>query len=369
MAAPVTTSRPSSPRLAAGAPSALTAGQLPTWLPWALLAVSLLLAGAVFTILNFGGDPRDFNIAGTIFFGFVVFAIGLVILSNIVESSRRAADRLATVLVSFAFTLALIPLVSLLYTVVVDGITRFDPTFFSWTMRNVVGDGGGAVHAIWGTLIITLAASVISVPIGLLTSIYLVEYGRGRLARAITFFVDVMTGIPSIVAGLFIVALFTLLVGPGKYMGIMGALSLTVLMIPVVVRSSEEMLRLVPNELREASYALGVPKWLTVAKVVLPTAIAGITTGIMLSISRVIGETAPLLLTAGFTTSLNLNLVDQPMMTLPVFVYTQFQNPGTNIDAALGRAWAGALTLILIVMVLNLVARFIAKKFAPKFGR
>jgi phosphate transport system permease protein len=349
--------------------STLTAGQLPKWLPWTLLTIGLALSGTFFAILNFGGELRDFNIAGTVFFGFLLFAVCIVVFSTIVESSRRAADRLATVLVGFAFALALIPLISLLYTVVVDGITRFDVTFFTWTMRNVVGEGGGALHAIWGTLLITLAATVISVPIGLLTSIYLVEYGRGRLARAITFFVDVMTGIPSIVAGLFIVALFTLLIGPGRYMGIMGALALTVLMIPVVVRSSEEMLRLVPNELREASYALGVPKWLTIAKVVLPTAIAGITTGVMLSISRVIGETAPLLLTAGFTTSLNVNLFDQPMMTLPVFVYTQFQNPGTNVDAALARAWAAALTLILIVMALNLIARFVAKKFAPKFGR
>ncbi|MFT4281981.1 phosphate ABC transporter permease PstA [Microbacterium sp.] len=350
-------------------PNTLTAGQLPAWLPWVLLVLGLALAGTFFAILNFRGEPRDFNVAGTIFFGFLIFAIGLVVFSTIVESRRRAVDRLATVLVSFAFAVALIPLISLLYTVVVDGIARFDVTFFTWTMRNVVGEGGGALHAIWGTLLITLAATIISVPIGLLTSIYLVEYGRGRLARAITFFVDVMTGIPSIVAGLFIVALFTLLIGPGRYMGIMGALALTVLMIPVVVRSSEEMLRLVPNELREASYALGVPKWLTIAKVVLPTAIAGITTGVMLSISRVIGETAPLLLTAGFTTSLNTNLLDQPMMTLPVFVYTQFQNPGTNVDAALARAWGAALTLILIVMALNLIARFVAKKFAPKFGR
>ncbi|GAA3913191.1 phosphate ABC transporter permease PstA [Microbacterium invictum] len=357
------------PSTVSGKATSLTAGQLPKWLPWALLGLGMLVSGSVFTILNLGGELHDFNIAGALFFGFLFFAVSTVIFSNIVETSRHAADRLATVLVSFAFTLALIPLVSLLYTVVVDGITRFDPTFFSWTMRNVVGEGGGAVHAIWGTLLVTLAASVISVPIGLLTSIYLVEYGRGRLAKSITFFVDVMTGIPSIVAGLFVVALFSMVIGPGQYMGIMGALSLTVLMIPVVVRSSEEMLRLVPNELREASYALGVPKWLTIAKVVLPTAIAGITTGIMLSVSRVIGETAPLLLTAGFTTSLNLDLFNQPMMTLPVFVYTQFQNPGTNIDAALGRAWAGALTLIIIVMVLNLLARFIAKRFAPKFGR
>jgi phosphate transport system permease protein len=357
------------PATATPAPSSLTAGQLPKPTPWIVLAVALVLSGAVFAVLNVGNELRDFNIAGALFFGLVAFAIVTIALSAMVESRRRAVDRTATILVSLAFSIALVPLISLLYTVVIDGIQRFDPTFFSYSMRSIVGDGGGAVHAIWGTLLITLAATVISVPIGLLTSIYLVEYGRGRLARAITFFVDVMTGIPSIVAGLFIVALFTLLFGPGIYMGIMGSLALSVLMIPVVVRSSEEMLRLVPNELREASYALGVPKWLTIVKVVLPTAIAGITTGIMLAIARVIGETAPLLLTAGFTSSLNTDLFSQPMMTLPVFVYTQFANPGTAIEAALGRAWAGALTLIIIVMALNLIARFIAKQFAPKFGR
>jgi phosphate transport system permease protein len=360
-----TATRPATTRVA----NALTTGQLRKGTPWIVLAVAMVLSFALFIILNLGNDAGSFNIAGALVVGFLVFAVVTIALSAAIENRRRAVDRTATILVSLAFAVALVPLISLLYTVLIDGIQRFDATFFSNTMRNVVGEGGGAVHAIWGTLLITLAATIISVPIGLLTSIYLVEYGRGRLAKAITFFVDVMTGIPSIVAGLFIVALFTLLIGPGRYMGIMGALALTVLMIPVVVRSSEEMLRLVPNELREASYALGVPKWLTIVKVILPTAIAGITTGVMLAIARVIGETAPLLLTAGFTNSLNLNLFDQPMMTLPVFVYTQFANPGTNIEAALGRAWAGALTLIIIVMVLNLVARFIAKQFAPKFGR
>lgn len=349
--------------------SALTSGQLPKWTPWVVLAGALAASFAVFALLNAGGEARDFNIAGAGFFGLVAFAIVLIIMSRIVETSRHATNRAATVLVTVAFAIALLPLISLLYTVIADGITRFDSEFFSSSMRNVVGPGGGAVHAIWGTLLVTLTAGLISVPIGLFTSIYLVEYGRGKLAKAITFFVDVMTGIPSIVAGLFIVALFTMIFGPGKYMGIMGSLALSVLMIPVVVRSSEEMLRLVPNELREASYALGVPKWLTIAKVVLPTAIAGIMTGIMLSISRVIGETAPLLLTAGFTASLNTDLGSNPMMTLPVFVYTQFQNPGTNIDAAIERAWAGALTLIIIVLALNIVARLIAKYFSPKTGR
>src|SRR5690606_19146486 len=337
--------------------------------PWLLLAATMTVSVVSFVFIWLAEPGSEYNIAAAVFLGVAGYALAIYVVSRLVEGPRPAMNRLVTTLVVLTFVIALLPLISLMFTVILNGLPRFDLTFFTWSMRNVVGEGCGALHASVGTLLMTGTAALISIPIGLLTSIYLVEYGRGRLAKAITFFVDVMTGIPSIVAGLFIVALFTLLVGPGRYMGIMGALSLTVLMIPVVVRSSEEMLRLVPNELREASYALGVPKWLTIAKVVLPTSIAGITTGIMLSIARVIGETAPLLLTAGFTTSLNLNVFDQPMMTLPVLVYTQFANPGTNIDSALARAWAGALTLIIIVMVLNLVARLIAKRFAPKFGR
>ncbi len=365
----ITTEAPSAPQRREREPVSLTGGRLPRWMPWATLAVALAVSLTVFVFLNAGQPAEDYNIAGAVLCGLILFGIALITASLIVETRRHATNRLATILVSIAFGIALLPLISLLYTVTVNGIARFDIEFFTHSMRNIVGEGGGAVHAIWGTLLITLTAAIISVPIGLLTSIYLVEYGKGRLAKAITFFVDVMTGIPSIVAGLFIVALVAFLFGPGIYNGFVGALALSVLMIPVVVRSSEEMLRLVPNELREASYALGVPKWLTISKVVLPTAIAGITTGIMLAIARVIGETAPLLLTAGFTTSLNTNVFSQPMMTLPVFVYSQFANPGTAIDAALNRAWAGALTLIIIVMALNLIARFVAKRFAPKFGR
>ncbi len=259
----------------------------------------------------------------------------------------------------------MVPLVSLGITVVSNGMARIDAEFFNSSMRNITGEGGGALHAMVGTLLITLAATIISVPLGLLTSIYLVEYGRGKLAKTITFLVDVMTGIPSIVAGLFAYAAFALFLGPGVRMGIIGAVSLSVLMIPVVARSSEEMLRLVPNELREASYALGVAKWLTIMKVVLPTSIAGITTGIMLSISRVIGETAPLLITAGFTASMNYNLFSDRMQSLPVYVYTQFANQGNPAFAFFERAWAAALVLILIVMALNLVARFVAFKFSP----
>jgi phosphate transport system permease protein len=178
-----------------------------------------------------------------------------------------------------------------------------------------------------------------------------------------------MTGIPSIVAGLFAYAVFVLIFGPGTKTGLAGAAALCVLMIPVVVRGVEEMLRIVPMELREASYALGVPKWLTILKVVLPTALAGIATGIMLALARVIGETAPLLVAAGFTQGLNNNPFEGPMMTLPVFVYRQYADQGNPASAYIERAWAGALTLILIVMLLNLAGRFVAWKFAPKGGR
>lgn len=346
--------------------TSLTSGRLPKWAPWALLLLSLVISFAIFGVASLGGALVDFNIVGASIVGIVIYMVLITIISAIVESRRKAIDRLMTALVATAFLIALMPLISLLWTVTANGINRFDAEFFSFSMRNVVGEGGGIVHAIWGTLLITLTATVISVPIGLMTSIYLVEYGRGKLAKGITFFVDVMTGIPSIVAGLFVYAVFSLIFSPGISMGIMGALSLAVLMTPVVVRGSEELLRIVPNELREAAYALGVPKWLTVLKVVLPTSIAGIMTSITLAIARVIGETAPLLLTAGFTMSMNTNIFNGQMMTLPVFAYNQYMNQGTNPDAALDRAWASALTLILIVMVLNLAARLIAKWFAPK---
>jgi phosphate ABC transporter permease subunit PstA len=210
---------------------------------------------------------------------------------------------------------------------------------------------------------------VISVPIGLMAAIYLVEYGTGRLKKAITFFVDVMTGIPSIVAGLFAFALFTLLFGTSFRAGVMGSVALSVLMIPVVVRSCEEVLKLVPNELREASYALGVPKWRTIVKVVLPTAIAGLGTGITLAVARVVGETAPLLITVGLITGTNLNPFDGRMATLPVFAFYQLTQPGMQAQAFYDRAWTAALLLIILVMALNVVARLISRFFAPKTGR
>jgi phosphate transport system permease protein len=268
-----------------------------------------------------------------------------------------------------------LPLLWLIVMVVRKGAPEISWHFLTTSMRGVFGTmQGGILHALQGTLLVTLAATVISVPIGLMTAIYLMEYGRGKkLARVITFLVDVMTGIPSIVAGLFALALFVLLFGPAFRAGIGGAIALSLLMVPTVVRSAEEMLRLVPSDLREASYALGVPKWRTIVKVVLPTAIGGIVTGVVLAISRVIGETAPLLVTAGYNDSMNGNLFSGRMTTLPVYIFNQYKTPGAT---ALGlhagdppgyaRAWGAALVLIVIVMILNLIARVIGKLFAPR---
>src|SRR5262249_29229283 len=234
--------------------------------------------------------------------------------------------------------------------------------FFTTSARGVVG-GGGAEHAILGTLIITGVATLISVPIGIMAAIYLNEYGTGRLRKALTFFVDVMTGIPSIVAGLFAYALFAIFLGPGIRLGVMGSVALSVLMIPIVIRSAEEVLKIVPNHLREAAYALGTPKWKTIVKIVLPTAFAGLVTGVMIAVARVVGETAPLLVTTGVVDSINYNPFDGRMQNLAVYAYSEYRTPGVMKEASYDRAWAAALTLIVIVMVLNLVARLIYRRY------
>jgi phosphate transport system permease protein len=283
-----------------------------------------------------------------------------------VRRGRRVADTAATWVICGVFGLALIPLVSLLWTAVSRGLSRLDADFFGNSMRGVVGAGGGALHAILGTGLITGATIVLSVPLGIAAAIYLVEYGRGPFARAVTFLVDVMTGIPSIVAGLFAYTVFSMVFGPGVRSGVAGALALSLLMIPVVVRSSEEMLRLVPDDLREAAYALGTPKYRTIGKIVLPTAISGIVSGSMLGVARIVGETAPLLLVAGYSDAMNYNLFSERMTTLPVYIYQQWKFKGADVASYDDRAWTAALVLIAFVLVINLASRLVAKWFAPK---
>jgi phosphate transport system permease protein len=349
--APVTT---------ATVPSTLRGARLPKWSPWAIAAGSVVVAVVLGLVAGMDNSAQLGLIAA------VLFVLGTYGIAARVEGRRQAKDRVATSLVWVCFLLAVIPLASLLWETVRQGVKVLDFYFLSHSM-GVVADtetGGGIYHAILGTLEQVGLATVVAVPVGVLTAVYLVEYGRGKLAKAVTFFVDVMTGIPSIVAGLFVLSFWILILDMG-YSGFAGSLALAILMMPVVVRSTEEMLKLVPNELREASLALGVPKWRTILKVVLPTSIGGITTGIMLAIARITGETAPMLLLVWGTNFINSNPFKDPQASLPLYIYQQYAN-SAGYGAAYDRAWAAALTLIAIVMILNLVARGVARWKSPR---
>lgn len=339
-------------------PLKLTGRRLPRWAPWAVGAVAI----AIGLLVQFTGITA-IGLAPGIIAG-LVFLIGITVVSLSFEGRRHAVDRLATTLVYTAFILALAPLLWILITVTIKGLSVMTPDFLTSTMRNVNprDAGGGLLHAFLGTLQQVGIAALIAVPIGVLAAIYLVEFGKGKLAYWISFFVDVMTGIPSIVAGLFIYTAL-ILTGVLEQSGLAAALALTILMLPVIIRATEEMLRIVPNELREGALALGVPKWKVILRVVIPTAISGIITGVMLSVARVAGETAPLLLTTFLAQDINANPVSGSQASLPTFIWDQISR-GTN--AAVDRAWGGALALILLVLVLYAGARLIAKFFAPK---
>ncbi|MFJ4972342.1 phosphate ABC transporter permease PstA [Streptomyces sp. NPDC088755] len=344
-----------------GAPkSGLSSRSLPRLAPVGFAAVAIALAVGISTAAGWHSKVQ-WGMLAALFF----LAISYVA-TTVVENKRQAKDRLATSIVWVCFLIAVIPLASLLWTTITRGAERLDGYFLTHSMAGVLGSeaSGGVYHALIGTLEQVGIATVISAPLGLLTAVYLVEYGKGSLAKAVTFFVDVMTGIPSIVAGLFILSI--MLIFEIQPSGLMGALALTILMIPVVVRSTEEMLKLVPNELREASLALGIPKWRTILKVVLPTAIGGITTGVMLAIARIAGETAPIILLVFGSQLINSNPFEGAQSSLPFYIYEQYK---IGEAASYDRAWAAALVLIAFVMILNLVARGIARWKAPKTGR
>jgi phosphate transport system permease protein len=300
------------------------------------------------------------------------------------SGGRKVKNSIATVLIGLSFLVALVPLIWLLWTVISKGLgVVLHGGWWTETQRNIASTdaGGGALHAIVGTVEQVLICTVISVPIAILVGIYLVEYGHGWFARITTFMVDIMTGIPSIVAALFIYALFVTVLG-GQKSGLLAALALVILMVPVIVRTTEEMLKLVPNELREASYALGIPKWKTIMKVVIPTAFTGLITGTVLGVARVAGETAPLLILVGYSQSMNWNPFSPGNFqgTLPMMIRDQFINlnqasgsAAYHLDAngnrvaggvanyAPDRMWGAALTLIVIILLLNVIARFVGR--------
>jgi phosphate transport system permease protein len=278
------------------------------------------------------------------------------------SGARTVKNSLAAVYVTLATVLAIVPLASILYSVISKGFHLI--TSSSWWLQSQRGitprrEGGGVYHALVGTVEIALICAAIAVPIGVLGAIYLIEYARGKkVSRAVSFAVDILSGIPSIVAALFIYALFITVFGFGRS-AIAVSCALVLLMLPTVLRSTEEMLKLVPDTLREASYALGVPKWKTILKVVIPTAFSGISTGIVLGLARVMGETAPLLILVAYGQGINFSPTSDVMAALPTMINSgrdqAQQMPGYE------RVWGAALTLILIVMVLNLIARGIAR--------
>jgi len=285
-----------------------------------------------------------------------------LLLEATTSRSRKIKNRLATVWMVGALVIAVIPLAFVIGYVVMKGAQALSLSWFTEDLPAVTRRaGGGMGPAIVGTLLITFGAAVMAVPLGILGAVYLHEYGaKGRLAGLIRFMADVMTGVPSIVMGLFIYTVWTLNFG---LEGFGGSLALACLMLPIIIRSTEEMLRLVPDELRQASYALGNRKWRTILTVVLPAAFGGITSGVMLAIARAAGETAPLVFTIGAARNLNLNLFDGPMTALSVQIFGNAQQP---FPAAQERGWGAALTLVGIVFILTIAARVVSARVAKK---
>jgi phosphate transport system permease protein len=277
-----------------------------------------------------------------------------------VSPARRRTDRVARGMILAGTALALIPLVLIVYYLLRKGLGSWsfdfftsDPTGNTFFKSSSIG---GIKSAILGTIELVALASAIAIPIGIGVAVWLVEYGRGSwLAHTVRFFVDVLTGVPSIVFGLFVY--IVLVVGTG-YAGYKGSLALALLMLPVVIRSAEVILLLIPGALRESALALGAPRWRVISSIVLPTALPGMVTGVLLATARAAGETAPLLFTAGTTLKASSDL-GQFMNSLPVQIYNDVTSPTT---ALVNRAWGAALALVAMILLLNLIARLISRR-------
>ncbi len=278
-----------------------------------------------------------------------------------VSARRRRTDQVVRATILVATLIALVPLILIIYYLLKKGLSSWSWSFFSTDPNgNFFGNPGGVRSAIFGTLEVVLLATLISVPIGIGVALYLVEYGKqSAFANVVRYFTDVMTGVPSIVFGLFIyIVLVISHAGGSSFAAWKGAVALALLMLPVVSRSAEVVLQLVPDSLREAALALGAPRWRVVTRVVLPTALPGLVTGSLLAVARGMGETAPLLFTAGATFVLSFNL-GQQMNTLPTQIFNDITSPR---QAVVDRAWGAALTLVAIILILNLIARFVSRR-------
>jgi phosphate transport system permease protein len=278
-----------------------------------------------------------------------------------ISARRRRTDQVVRVLLVAATAIALVPLVLIIFYLLKKGLSSWTTSGFFTTdpNGNFFGNPGGIRSAIVGSLEIVGLATVIAVPIGIAVALYLTEYGReSRFADLIRYFVDVMTGVPSIMFGLFIYIVLVVAHIGGAFTAWKGSVAIALLMLPIVIRSNEVVLMLVPASLREAALALGAPRWRVITRVVLPSSLSGLITGSLLAIARGMGETAPLLFTVSTAYAVTGNLSNQ-MNTLPVEIYNDIQSPRNAIEA---RAWGAGLTLVALVLILNVVARLVARR-------
>jgi phosphate transport system permease protein len=277
-----------------------------------------------------------------------------------ISRKRRVTDRFARSLTLGLTLLALVPLLLIIYYLLKEGLGAFSVDFFTTDPTGrFIGDPGGIRSAIVGTVIIVAVATLIAVPLGIGVALYLVEYGKQRkFANIVRYFIDVMTGVPSVVFGLFIYIVLVVAQIGGTFAAWKGAVALSLLMLPVVARASEVVLNLVPNELRESALALGAPRWRVVFRVVLPTALPGLVTGSMLAVARAAGETAPLLFTVAFVNGVSYDLGER-MNSLPLQI---FNDVGQAQDRLVQRAWGAALTLVLMILVVTLIARLVQRR-------
>jgi phosphate transport system permease protein len=290
---------------------------------------------------------------------FLVAVIASAAISGIRRDRKAAMNSISTVMIYVAGLFVIFPLGSILYEIIKRGIGGLSFGIFTTDMAVTASDAplneGGLIHAVIGTLYVVLIASLISVPIGILTALYLTEI-KGKAAGTVRFFVQAMSGIPSIVAGLFIYAVWMIALS-NQYSAFAGALALAILMVPTVARTSEEVLKLIPNDLREAGLAMGGTQWRTVAMIVLPAAQSGLITAVILGVARVAGETAPLLLTMGGADALNLNPFDGNSSAIPFYVWKNFL---LGSETAVNRAWSGVLVLMIIVLFFFALTRFLS---------
>jgi phosphate transport system permease protein len=325
-------------------------------------AFAVLGAGVAAMLLKVVLDWR--GVMSTGIWWYVLFLALFYVLVRDRVSDEIALDRIITVAIWSAGVLVVSLLSWMILFLVVKGFQLFRPGFFTQDMSKVgpLSSGGGVRHAIIGSFEQVGVATVVVVPIAVLTAVYLHEL-KGRMSGLIRFIVDAMSGLPSIVIGLLV---FSVWVTGHGFSGISGAAALAILMLPIVTRTSEEILRTIPDSLREASLALGAPEWRVVHRVVLPTALAGLLTATILGIARAIGETAPLLLTALGSDTTNVNLLKGPQSALPLFVWELIREPNARQNQ---RAWTGALILVFLVLILFALARFIAGRAQRKLGR